>query len=143
MAGEIKPHSFTQHVLTVANRTIENFGEGDDVINTEYREDGVSDTVGADGKMQPSISANQSATITVKLLAGAPENEFFEGLYKQYIQGEITSIPISLFNAVTGRGEVATNGYIPKLANSAKGTKAQDREWMFVVPKIAIQQAVR
>lgn len=143
MAGELRPHSFTQHVLIVQGVTIENFGEGDDAISIEYREDGISDTVGADGKMQMSISADESAEITVKLLANAPENALFERLHRQMRQGDITSVSIALYNSVTGEGDVATYAYIPKLANKAKGTNAQDREWMFVVPKIASQQAVR
>lgn len=143
MAGEIRAHSFTQHVLMVQGRIIENFGEGDDVINIEYREDGITDTIGADGKMQPSISADESAEITVKLLANAPENAFFEQLYRRIKEGEITSVSVALYNSVTGEGEVAAHAYIPKLANKAKGKNAQDREWMFVTPKIASQQAVR
>lgn len=143
MAGEIRAHSFTQQVLMVQGRTIENFGEGDDVINTEWREDGITDVIGADGKMQMSISANESAEITVKLLANAPENDYFYNLYKQVRQGSIKGISVAMYNSVTGAGEVATTGYIKKLPNNAKGTNAQDKEWVFVVPKVAIQLAIR
>lgn len=143
MAGEIRAYSFTQHILMINGQVIENFGEGDDVISIEYREDGITDTIGADGKMQPSISANESAEITVKLLANAPENAYFERLYKRLRQGDIASISLALYNSVTGEGEVATHAYIPKLASKAKGTNAQDREWMFVAQKLASQEAMR
>lgn len=143
MAGKLNIYSFSHHIMLVNGREFENFGEGDDVISTEYREDGITDTVGADGNMQASVSANESAEIKIKLLAGASENEYLEQLYYQFKRGEITGISVSIFNSVTGKGEVATTGYIPKLANSSKGVKAQDREWTIIVPKLDIQKATR
>lgn len=143
MSGQMMIYSFTHHIVMVNGREIENFGEGDDVIVTEYREDGITDTVGADGNMQASVSANESAEIKIKLLAAAPENEYLESLYYRFKSGEIAGVSVSMFNAITGKGEVATTGYIPKMANSSKGVKAQDREWTIIVPKLDIQKATR
>ena len=143
MAAQLKVWSFAHHITIVNGREIENFGEGDDVVTTEYREDGISDVIGADGKMLPSVSANESATIKIKLLATADENDYLEELYYKFKQGEIDGISVSIFNSVTGKGEVATTGYIPKLANQSRGSKAQDREWTIVVPKIDIQKATK
>lgn len=143
MAEQMIVYSFTHHIIMVNGREIENFGEGDDVIATEYREDGVSDTVGADGNMQASISANQSASIKIKLLAGAPENDYLESLYQKMLNGEIKGVGVSMFDSITGKGEIATTGYIPRLANKSKGVKAQDREWTIIVPKLDIQKQTR
>lgn len=143
MADLLHNYAFTHHIAIVNGRELHNFGEGDDVINTEYREDGITDTVGADGNMQVSASANRSATITFKFLAGAPENEYFEELYRKFLDGEIKGISVSIFNSITGKGEVSTTGYIPKMANNARGSNAQDREWVVVVPKLDIQKATR
>lgn len=143
MAGQIFAYSFVHHIVMVNGRELENFGEGDDVVSTEYREDGITDTVGADGNMQASVSANESASIKLKFLAGADENDYLEDLYYKFKRGEITGISVSIFNSVTGKGEVATTGYIPKLANNSKGVKAQDREWTIIVPKLDIQKATR
>lgn len=143
MAGQIFAYSFTHHIIMVNGRELENFGEGDDVVNTEYREDGITDTVGADGNMQASVSANESASINLKFLAGADENDYLEELYYKFKRGDIMGISVSIFNSVTGKGEVATTGYIPKLANNSKGVKAQDREWTIIVPKLDIQKATR
>lgn len=140
MSGQMFAYSFTNHIVMVDGREMKNFGEGDDVINTEYREDGISDTVGADGNMQASVNANDSASITLKFLSGAPENDYLEDLYYRFKRGESRGVPVSIFNSITGKGEVATTGYIPKIANSAKGVKAQDREWMIIVPKLDIQK---
>lgn len=140
MSGQILAYSFTNHIVMVDGREMKNFGEGDDVISTEYREDGITDTVGADGNMQASISANESATITLKFLAGADENDYLEDLYYKFKRGESRGVSVSIFNSITGKGEVATTGYIPKIANSTKGAKAQDREWSIIVPKIDIQR---
>lgn len=143
MSGKMYVYSFTNHLVMVNGREMQNFGEGDDVISTEYREDGISDTVGADGNMQASVSANESAEITLKFLAGAPENDYLEDLYFQFKRGLIRGVSVAIINAITGKAEVATTGFIPKLADNQRGTQAQDREWMIVVPKLAIQKAIR
>ena len=127
----------------VNGREMQNFGEGDDVITAEYREDRVSDTVGADGNMQASVSANQSAELVIKFLGTAPENDYLESLHQQFVDGVIGGISISVINAVTGQGVLSTTGYIPKVANFARGVNAQDREWTIIVPKLAVLQSVR
>lgn len=142
MAGQMRTYSFTHHMIMINGREMENFGEGDDVITAEYREDRVSDTVGADGNMQASVSANQSAEVMIKLLNMAPENDYLESLHQQFVNGEISGISVSVINAVTGQGVLSTTGYIPKIANFARGTNAQDREWTIIVPKLAILQSV-
>jgi hypothetical protein len=129
-------------MIMINGREIENFGEGDDVITAEYREDRVTDTVGADGNMQASVSANQSAEVMIKLLNMAPENDYLESLHQQFVNGEIAGISVSVINAVTGQGVLSTTGYISKIANFARGTNAQDREWTIIVPKLAILQSV-
>ncbi len=142
MAGQMRTYSFTHHMIMINGREIENFGEGDDVITAEYREDRVTDTVGADGNMQASVSANQSAEVMIKLLNMAPENDYLESLHQQFVNGEIAGISVSVINAVTGQGVLSTTGYISKIANFARGTNAQDREWTIIVPKLAILQSV-
>lgn len=142
MSGQmLSPHNLLHHVVEVNGRRLENFGEGDDVIQVSYREDGVSDTVGADGNMMANISANESAELTLKFLHTAPENQYLTDLYQQFRQGQIGGISVSIYNTLTGEGEVSTSGYIPKMADKAKGMKAGDREWKIIVPKLAIQKA--
>lgn len=129
-------------MIMVNGREMENFGEGDDVITAEYREDRVSDTVGADGNMQASVSANQSAELVLKFLGTAPENDYLETMHQLFVDGEIGGISVSVINAITGQGVLSTTGYIPKIANFARGTMSQDREWTIIVPKLAILQSV-
>lgn len=144
MAGQqITAYSLSFHVLEINGRVMENFAEGDDVIQVEEREDKVTDKTGADGNLMPEISANDSAEITLKFLHTAPENDYLEDLLSQFVNGYITGIPISIYNSRSGRGEVATTGYITKKAGRSRGAKAGDREWKIVVPKLAIQGAMR
>lgn len=143
MAGQMRTYSFTHHMVMINGREMENFGEGDDVISAEYREDRVSDTVGADGNMQASVSANQSAEVVLKFLAMAPENDYLELLHQQFVNGEIRGISVLVIDAITGQGVLSTTGYIPKIANFSRGTTAQDREWTIIVPKLAILPSVR
>lgn len=143
MSEQLRAYSFTNCIVMVSGRQLENFGEGDDVVTVEPRNDRVTGKVGADGKMQPSISADQSAEIVLKFLANAPENDYLEDLFNQYINGDIEKVTVSIFDKVTGRGEVATAGFIPNLPSSSRGNEAQDKEWMIVVPAIAVQKQIR
>lgn len=144
MAGQqIAAYSLSHHVLTVNGRMMENFAEGDDVIQVAEREDKITDKTGADGNVMPEISANDSAEITLKFLHTAPENDYLEDLLSQFVEGYITGVSVTIYNSRTGRGEVATTGYITKKAERSRGTKAGDREWKIVVPKLAVQGAMR
>lgn len=143
MAAKLSTHSFVDHLIMVDGVELNGFGEGDDVITVEYREDRFNDTVGADGRMQKNVSANGSATISVKLLSGSESNGYLEDLFAKMVDGDIDGVSVSITDSRTGRGQVATTGYIPKLANESKGAKAQDREWSIVVPRIDIQKATR
>lgn len=144
MAGQqIAPYALSHHIIEVNGRILQNFGEGDDVIQVAEREDKITDKTGADGNMMPEISANDSAEITLKFLHTAPENEYLEDLLSQYVEGYISSITVTIYNTRTGKGEVATTGYITKKADRSRGTKAGDREWKIVVPKLAVQGAMR
>lgn len=142
MAGQMRTYSFTHHMVMVNGREMQNFGEGDDVITAEYREDRVSDTVGADGNMQASVSANQSAELVLKFLGTAPENDYLETMHQLFVNGVIGGISVVVINAVTGQGVLSTTGYIPKIANFARGTMSQDREWTIIVPKLSILKSV-
>ncbi len=143
MTEQLRAYSFTNCVVMVNGVEMRNFGDGDDVVTTSARNDRVSGKVGADGRLQPSISADQSAEIGLTFLANAPENDFLEDLFYQYVNGDIDKVTISIFDKVTGRGEVATAGYIPKIPDSSRGMEAQDKEWQIVVPSIAVQKQIR
>ena len=144
MSGkQLAAYSLGFHVLEINGRVMENFGEGDDVIQINEREDKVTDKTGADGNLMPEISANDSAEIKLKFLHTAPENDYLEGLLSQFVNGYISGVSISIYNAKTGKGEVATSGYIKKKADRSRGIKAADREWTIIVPKLALQRAMR
>lgn len=144
MAGQqIRAYSLAYHIVTVNGRTMENFGEGDDVIKVSLRDDQITDKKGADGNIMPEISANESAEISLKFLYNAPENTFLENLQKMFIDGFLDGISVSIFDTRTGQGEVSTTGYIKRRADKSRGGKAADREWVFVVPKLAVTGAMR
>ena len=144
MAGQqITAYSLAHSVVSVNNRVLENFGEGDDVIKVSLRDDQITDKKGADGNIMPEISVGESAEITLKFLYTAPENDYLEDLLSQFINGYIAGVSINIYNSRTGKGEVATTGYIKKRADRSQGGKAADREWVIVVPKLAIQGAMR
>ena len=133
-------YSFTSHTLHVSNMPITGFASGDDVLSVSYRNDGVEDEVGASGEMMAIISADNSAVIKAKLLYASTDNDWMEKQYYLFRQGQISGIPVSVFNTLTGKGEVATTGYIKKIPDKTLGKKAGSMEWEIVVPKISVQK---
>lgn len=136
----METYSFLHHTLHVAGMPISGFASGDDVLSVAYRNDGIEDETGADGEMMAIISADKSASIKVKLLYTSLSNDWLEKQYSLFLQGRIRTIPVSLFNTRTGKGEVATNGYIKKIPDKTLGKKAGSMEWEIVVPKLAVQK---
>lgn len=136
----METYSFIQHTLHVNNMPITGFASGDDVLSVAYRNDGVEDEVGADGEMMAIISADNSAMIKAKLLYTSASNDWLEKQFYLFKQGRISSIPVSIFNTRTGKGEVATKGYIKKIPDKNLGKKAGSMEWEIVVPRVAVQK---
>lgn len=136
----MQTYSFLQHTLHVNNMPITGFASGDDVLSVAYRNDGVEDEVGASGEMMAIISADKSAVIKAKLLYTSTDNDWLEKQYYLFTQGQISGIPVSIFNTKTGKGDVATTGYIKKIPDKNLGKKAGAMEWEIVVPKLAVQK---
>ncbi|MCH7305627.1 DUF3277 family protein [Acinetobacter sp. NIPH 1869] len=144
MAGQqLRAYSLSHHVVTVNGRTMENFGEGDDVIKVALRDDQITDKKGADGNIMPEVSANESAEVSLKFLYNAPENTYLEGLQKMFVEGFIHGVSVSIYDTRSGQGEVSTTGYIKRRADKSRGAKAADREWVIVVPKLAVTGIMR
>lgn len=117
----------------IGTEEVTGYATGDDVVMLEFREDLITDKVGADGEMAISIGADKSATLTIKLLQTSPTNKFLSKVAA--VQGNVpTFAPISALYQDANRQDVATmlSGYIQKHAPLERGREANEPEWSIV-----------
>lgn len=130
--------AFTNGVLIltcepIGTEEVTGYAEGDDVIMLEFREDLITDKVGADGEMAISIGADKSAELTVKLLQTSPTNKFLSKVAA--LQGiPATFIPLSALFQDSNRQDIGTMlfGYVQKHAPIERGREANEPEWTMV-----------
>ncbi len=131
-------HSFKNCVVIVDGRPLVNFAEGDDVVTIEPRNDGATDLVGADGQMAVSISADQSATMTVRLMQTSPDNRFLQQIFdRQRAEGLFIPLMVSYRDLKTGE-EGSGRGYIPRLPTMTRGAGVNTHEWTIVIEALVL-----
>ncbi len=126
-------YSFTNVSVAVNGVTGSGFGVGDDVIQGRRREDAFADTVGADGKMLVTKTANRSGEFILRLQQGASYNAYINSLFLAQEAGVFAAVAISVVDTVTGDSAVGTQGYITKPADMVRGAGGNEQEWVFVV----------
>jgi len=121
-------------VLLVDGVEISGYGTGGDVVQGDQREDGFTDSVGADGNMIVVGNTNESGMFTIRLQQGAASNVFLNGLYlRQKIN--FTARAILFKDLVSGEQVGGSAGYIVKPAPFVRGNAANDQTWNIVVEK--------
>lgn len=123
-------YSFQNVVLTIDGRRVEGFWEGDDAIQLERPTDLGTPLVGADGSSLVSITADQTATLTLRLQPTSPWNRELANRVKQIRNGaSVTPMVISLRDTSTGEGGGCSAAVIIKEPDSSWGDAASAREW--------------
>lgn len=120
---------------------VSHYADGDDAIMITRREDGVTDKVGADGKMAIARSANKSGEITLKLMQTSPTNHVLTEIHTLQQQKGGRFIPIEvLFQDVNRQDRAAAvAGYIKKLPELQRGAGVNTQEWVIVCESLDVR----
>jgi hypothetical protein len=130
-------YSFANTVLTIDGRRVIGFGEGDDVISIEPTTELGTSIVGADGSALLSITADQSATLTLKLVHHSPFNDFLWNKVKRMRLGETgpgIMFAIGFSDPSTGDGGGCTQAVVKTVPTLTAGANATEREWAIFCP---------
>jgi len=116
------------------------FADGDDVVMMVRRNDGVTDKMGADGKMAMAISADRSGEITLKLLQTSRSNKVLNAIYQLQDAGPTTFCPIQVLVQDTSRQDMGAGqfGYLKKISDVSRGAGINTQEWVIVVERLDI-----
>lgn len=132
----MKDYSFLNTILLVNGVEISGFDEGDDVITMARLGDSASHSIGADGEMTVSISADRSGNVVFRLRQRSESNAYLSGLVSSQENGVFVPIFVQ-FKDVKGNDlGSGTQGYIPKPADMVRGTASNAQEWSIVVERL-------
>jgi hypothetical protein len=127
-------YSFNAVAASLNGQKVQGFWEGDDAVTTEPLADAGSMMVGADGSSIFSASANEGATITLRLQHTSPTHRLLTQLWlRQRVKGmKITGFPFTVMDVTSGEGGAAEQCFIQAAPTDSKGDVATVREWVLV-----------
>lgn len=125
-------YSMLNVVATLDGRRVIGHADGDNALQVSPGADAGTMMVGADGTTLFSGSADQSATITVRLKANSPTHRQLTQKYKAQKGGRIVAFPFDFIERMIGEGGSAAECFIQKAPDLSLGTAATVREWVLI-----------
>jgi hypothetical protein len=122
-------YAFENVTLTIDNRPVVGFWEGDDAIQVERDPDLGSVQTGADGASVVSITAAETATLTIRLMPNSAMNSYLTQAVKQMRAGSPRVLSVAIRDSATGEGGGCTSAIITKEPGKSFGATASSREW--------------
>lgn len=125
-------YSMINVVATLDRKEIQAPWDGDDAIVVTTGGDRGTGLIGAAGDGIFSVSADQSATISIKLMHTSPTHRLLEQKLKQQQArgGNFPGFSFTVKDRSSGEGGAADRCYIRQAPNDSKGKNATVREWM-------------
>ena len=123
-------HDFKNIVLTIDGRQVIGLWEGDDAVMVERQTDLGTPLTGADGASVVSITADQSANVTIKLMPNSAMNSYLEQAVKRMRMGSQRLLTIGLRDTSTGEGGGCSSAVVIKEPSKSYGGNATEREWV-------------
>ncbi|KRE07456.1 hypothetical protein ASE63_22415 [Bosea sp. Root381] len=122
-------YSFDNVVVTIDGREVIGVWEGDDAVLVERPTDLGSALTGADGASVVSITADQSATVTLKLQPNSAMNAYLEQAVKRMRMGSQRLLNIAIRDTSTGEGGGCSAAVVIREPSKSWGAAATEREW--------------
>lgn len=125
-------YSFANVSATLDGRQVQGAWDGDDAIVVSPGADRGTGLIGADGSGIFSISADKSATISIKLMHTSPTHRLLMQKMKrqQALGAGASSFPFQFMDTASGEGGSADKCFIMTAPADSKGKNAVVREWV-------------
>lgn len=123
-------YSYRNVVVTIDGRPVIGVWEGDDAVVVERPNDLGTAMTGADGTSIVSITADQTATVTLKLQANSAMNQYFEQRVKATRMGSPRLLAIAIVDTTSGEGGGCSSAIITQEPSKSYGATATEREWV-------------
>lgn len=119
---------------TVDGQNVSGLWDGDDAISIEPLAEIGTMLVGADGSSIFSQSANEGATITIRVQHTSPTHRLLHQRWaRQKAKGvRLTGFPVTVIDVDSGEGGATDQAFIQNAPTDQKGVAASVREWVLV-----------
>jgi hypothetical protein len=128
--AQLTIHSFKNIVLTLDGRRVTGLWEGDDAVVVERDTELGTPLTGADGSSVVSVTADESARLTIKLMPNSPMNQYLQQRSKAVRMGSLKLIAVGLVDTTTGEGGGCSAAVIIQEPSKSFGAAATEREWV-------------
>ena len=108
---------------------IEGYSEGDDAVSIVSDKDQFTKKIGVKGDVARSQTADNSCTITVKLLQTSVSNKLLMAAYNADRETGAGTAPLVVNDKETGETYVVNNAWITKLPDITRGENVNDMTW--------------
>lgn len=124
-------YSFANNVISLSGQKISGFDDGDDVVKCTPNAALSEGTVGADGTVVFSDSADQSYKVEITLLATVPSNLVFRAIERQQrtIGAPQRALTLSIVDLYLRDRFTATGGRLVEVAEITRGKKVSKYVW--------------
>ena len=124
-------YSFQNVVVTIDDVQVVGLWEGDDVVVVERSTDLGTPLVGADGASVVSITADQSARLTLRLMPNSAMNQYLTQKKKAIRAGSLRStMRVAIRDTSTGEGGGCSAAVIMTEPGVSFGQNATSRDWV-------------
>lgn len=126
-----------QHVaFNIDGSLVSGFDEGDDCIMIERTTEIGTPKIGADGSSILSVSSDQSATVTIKLLPNSPFNAYLRSKVSRMRSGGLTGIsfPIGFTDLSSRETGGCTEATVMAEPTINRGANPNNLEWKIFCP---------
>jgi hypothetical protein len=127
-------YSMKNVAVTIDGQNVLGVWDGDDAVVIAPLEDIGTMLVGADGSSLFSQSANEGATITIRLQHTSPAHRLLHQKWaRQRARGiRVTGFPVTIIDVDSNEGGSTDQAFIRSAPSDAKGKNAGAREWVLV-----------
>lgn len=129
-------YSIANISLSIDGARVVGLAEGDDAIVITPTSDVGKPIVGADGSSLVAISADQSATMAIKLLYTSPFSAYLRNKVARMRAGGVTGItfPVGFTDATNGESGGAVDAVVTKSPPVTRGAAPTEQTWEIFLP---------
>lgn len=129
-------YSFPNVSFTIDGSLVVGFSDDEDCIMIEPTTDLGTPKVGADGTSMVAITADQSATVTLKLMPNSPHNAWLTSRAQRMRGAAIGGLvfPVGFSDLSSGETGGCTQASIRNVTNIQRGPTISVREWKLFCP---------
>lgn len=129
--GEFHNFTFKNVNVVYGVLELEGFGEGDDILVIDTDADQFTKVVGGKGDVTRVQSADDSVTITIKLLQTSASNKELNTLFLADKETGAGSLPMIITDLESGEIYSILNSWIMKQPTVTRGQSTNTTDWVF------------